>query len=151
MAKWLLKSEPSDYSIDDLAQDEITVWNGIRNFQARNFIKEKMRVDDSILFYHSSCKLTGVVGIAKDVSEAYADPAQFDEKSQYYDKKSQQENPKWFVIDVKFERKATAIFLLKEMKTSPELEDLLLFKQSRLSVLPVTDKQWHFIVSKINS
>lgn len=151
MAKWLLKSEPSDYSIDDLAQDKVTAWNGIRNFQARNFIKEQMAIGDLVFFYHSSCKHTGVVGIGKIVSKAYADPDQFDQQSHYYDVKSEVKNPKWYVIDVQFERKAETIFLLKNMKAAPELEDFILFKQSRLSVLPVSDKQWLYIISNMYS
>ncbi len=149
MAKWLLKSEPSDYSIDDLQTEGITLWTGIRNFQARNFIRDKMQKGDDVLFYHSSCKHVAVVGRASVVSEAYADPDQFDQSSKYFDAKATKAEPKWFVVDVAFVSKASKPLPLKAMKAAPELSQLALFKQSRLSVIPVTDAQWDYIVSQL--
>jgi predicted RNA-binding protein with PUA-like domain len=149
MAKWLLKSEPSDYSIDDLQAEGVTLWTGIRNFQARNFIRDKMQQGDEVLFYHSSCKHVAVVGTASVVSEAYADPDQFNENSKYYDPKATKIEPKWFVVDVGFKTKATKPLVLKVMKAAPELAELALFKQSRLSVIPVTDEQWSYIVAQL--
>ncbi|MEH6445273.1 MAG: EVE domain-containing protein [Oceanospirillaceae bacterium] len=150
MANWLLKTEPSDYSIDDLATDKVTPWGGIRNFQARNFIRDKMVIGDNVLIYHSSCKQVGVAGIAQIISDAYADPEQFDASHKYYDAKSSLEQPKWHVVDVKFVSSAQQLLPLKAMKAAAELEDLALFKQSRLSIVPVSDEQWDYIVSKIS-
>ena len=149
MAKWLLKSEPADYSIDDLAQDQVTSWGGIRNFQARNFIRDQMVIGDQVLIYHSSCKLNGVVGIAKVSSAPYADPEQFDQSSKYYDSGAEQADPKWYVVDIQFESKAKRLLPLKSMKQAAELADFILFKQTRLSVLPVSEQQWQFITSQL--
>ncbi len=150
MAKWLLKSEPSDYSIDDLEAEGVTLWTGIRNFQARNFIRDQMQQGDQVLFYHSSCKHVGVVGTGKVVSHAYPDPDQFDESSKYFDPKASLDDPKWFVVDVGFESKSSKLLPLKVMKAAPQLEQLALFKQSRLSVIPVTDEQWSYIVAQLS-
>ena len=149
MAKWLLKSEPSDYSIDDLQTEGVTLWTGIRNFQARNFIRDKMQKGDEVLFYHSSCKHVAVVGTASVVSAAYADPDQFDQGSKYFDSKAIKSDPKWFVVDVAFVSKAAKPLPLKAMKAAPELSELALFKQSRLSVIPVTNAQWDYIVTQL--
>ena len=149
MNHWLLKSEPSDYSIDDLQREKITLWTGIRNFQARNFIRDEMRLGDRVFIYHSSCKQVGIAGIAEVVSQAYADPDQFDNSSRYYDVKASREKPNWFVIDIKFVAKAQQLLSLKVMKAAPELADLKLFKQSRLSVLPVSTQQWDYILAQL--
>jgi len=149
MAYWLLKSEPSDYSIDDLQRDGITPWDGIRNFQARNFIRDQLTIGDQVYIYHSSCKQVGIAGVGEVASAAYADPAQFNESSKYFDDKSDPDDPKWFVVDIKFSRKAVTLLPLKAMKTAPELADLVLFRQSRLSVMPLNDAQWHYINGKI--
>lgn len=150
MANWLLKSEPDDYSIDDLREEGVTLWTGIRNFQARNFIRDQMQIGDGVLFYHSSCKNVGVVGIAKVVSQAYPDPDQFDSESKYFDSKATQAQPKWFVVDVEYVSNAKQMLPLKAMKAASELAECRLFKQSRLSVIPVTDLEWDFIVNQIS-
>ncbi|MCJ8300725.1 MAG: EVE domain-containing protein [Pseudomonadales bacterium] len=150
MAYWLLKSEPADYSIDDLQQDGVTPWDGIRNFQARNFIRDQLAVGDQVFIYHSSCKQVGIAGVGEVASEPYADPAQFNEASKYFDSKADPDSPKWFVVDIKFSLKAQTLLPLKAMKAAPELAELALFKQSRLSVLPVNDQQWHYISGKIS-
>ena len=104
---WLMKSEPSDYSIDDLERDGMEPWDGIRNYQARNLIRDEMQVGDLAFFYHSSCKVPAIVGIMKIVSEAYPDPTQFDPKSNHYDAKSNEDDPRWLLVDVAFERKTS--------------------------------------------
>jgi len=149
MAKWLVKTEPSDYSIDNLQCDKVTPWNGIRNFQARNFIRDQMTIGDEVFIYHSSCSKVGVVGIGRIASDKYADEDQFNSRSKYYDAKATKEEPKWFVIDIAFVAKASVLYPLKEMKQAAELQDFALFKQSRLSVMPVTQQQWQYILNKI--
>ena len=118
MAYWLLKTEPNDYSIDDLQTDLSTPWTGIRNYQARNFIRDKMCIGDGVLIYHSSCKEVGVVGMAIVASKAYADPDQFNEESKYYDAKVNINDPKWFVVDIGFKVKAKQRLSLQAMKAS---------------------------------
>jgi len=149
MANWLLKSEPDDYSIDDLATDTTTPWNGIRNFQARNFMRDQMQVGDQVFIYHSSCKRVGIAGVAKVSRAAYPDPDQFEPTSPYFDAKASVDEPKWFVVDVSFVCKAVTFLPLKAMKAAPQLQDLAMFKQSRLSVLPVTSAQWDYIYRQI--
>jgi predicted RNA-binding protein with PUA-like domain len=149
MAYWLLKTEPNDYSIDDLQADLSTPWTGIRNYQARNFIRDKMCIGDGVLIYHSSCKEVGVVGMAIVASNAYADPDQFNEDSKYYDANVNINDPKWFVVDIGFKAKAKQRLSLQEMKASIQLSDLALIKQSRLSVSPVDEQQWQFIIDKL--
>lgn len=149
MAKWLVKTEPSDYSIDDLQLEGVTPWNGIRNYQARNFIRDKMKAGDEVIIYHSSCSKVGVAGIGRVASDKYADLEQFNADSKYYDAKATKDEPKWFVIDIEFVAKASALYPLKMMKQAPELQDFALFKQSRLSVMPVTQQQWQHILNKI--
>lgn len=145
MNYWLLKSEPSDYSIDDLIRDKITRWDGIRNHQARNFIRDKMQSGDKVLIYHSSCKQVGVVGCAEVISNAYPDPAQFDQNNKYFDHKSSRDAPKWFAIDIEFNSKAEHILPLSQMKGAEQLAHFPLFKQSRLSVIPVSAAEWEYI------
>lgn len=149
MAKWLVKTEPSDYSIDDLQIERRTPWNGIRNFQARNFIRDQMSVGDEVFIYHSSCTKVGVAGIGRVACDKYADKDQFDSTSKYYDQKATQDDPKWFVVDIEFVAKASTLYPLKMMKQAAELQDFALFKQSRLSVMPVTQEQWRHIFNKI--
>jgi len=150
MANWLLKSEPDDYSIDDLARDITTPWNGIRNFQARNFMRDQIQVGDNVFIYHSSCKKVGIAGIAKISRAAYPDPDQFDPSNHYYDAKSLIDDPKWFVVDVNFVAKANTFLPLKAIKAAEALKDLALLKQSRLSVVPVTQAQWDYILAQIS-
>lgn len=148
MNYWLMKSEPAECSVDDaLAAPKATVpWVGVRNYQARNFMRDAMRVDDGVLFYHSSCAEPGIVGIARVASTAYPDPTQFDPKSPYYDSASKPEEPRWQLVDVQVLRK-TRNLTLPELRASQELQELVVLKKSnRLSITPVEPKHWRAIV-----
>jgi predicted RNA-binding protein with PUA-like domain len=148
MHYWLMKSEPDAFSIDDLQRAEVEPWTGVRNYQARNFMRDGMHVGDGVLFYHSSCAEPGVVGIAEVASEAYPDPTQFDRKSDYYDEKSTPENPRWMLVDVAFKRKLARTIGLDELKQQAKLEGFALLQRgNRLSVLPVTKAQWNHILA----
>ncbi|MEO0997713.1 MAG: EVE domain-containing protein [Pseudomonadota bacterium] len=147
MAYWLMKSEPDDYSIDDLARDGREPWDGIRNYQARNMMRDDMKVGDKAFFYHSSCPEPGVVGIMTIASEAYDDPTQFDRKEKYYDPKSTKDNPRWQLVDVEFERKLKRIIPLSEIKANPKLDDMILTRRgNRLSIMPVSAAHWKAIL-----
>lgn len=148
MNYWLFKSEPEEYSIDDLQNEQtgMGVWDGIRNYQARNLLRDQVEVGDLVLFYHSSCRQVGVAGVARVVTGAYADPAQFDPQSAYFDGKSTQAAPRWVCVDVAFVSKFSTTLLLKQMKQIPELTEMVLFKQGRLSVQPVTELEFTTIV-----
>ncbi len=147
MTYWLMKSEPDDYSIDDLERDGTEPWDGIRNYQARNLIRDDMKIGDEVFFYHSSCKVPAVVGIAKVASAAYPDPTQFDPKSNYYDEKSTEEEPRWMLVDVAFVRKLSRPITLKELKAHPRLGDFRLNQRgNRLSIFPVDKKHWDVIL-----
>jgi predicted RNA-binding protein with PUA-like domain len=148
MRYWLMKTEPDEFSIDDLAKKKVEAWTGVRNYQARNFMRDGMQVGDGVLFYHSSCEIPGVAGIAEVASAAYPDPSQFDRKSDYYDAASKREEPRWYLVDVKFKRKLKRTIALTELKErAAELEGFpLLARGNRLSVLPVTKAQWDFIL-----
>jgi len=144
---WVMKSEPDAYSIDDLERDGMEPWDGIRNYQARNFIRDDMRIGDRVLFYHSSCAVPAVVGIAKVASEAYPDPTQFDPRSRYYDPKSSEEEPRWLLVDIAFERKLRRPIPLTELKDHPGLADFrLTMRGNRLSVFPVDEAHWDIVV-----
>jgi len=146
MRYWLMKTEPDEFSIDDLAKRKVEPWTGVRNYQARNFIRE-MEAGDGVLFYHSSCEVPGVAGIAEVAATAYPDPTQFDRKSDYYDAASKREEPRWSLVDVKFKRKLKRVIPLAELKDRDELEGFaLLARGNRLSVLPVSKPQWDFIL-----
>jgi predicted RNA-binding protein with PUA-like domain len=148
VAYWLMKSEPDAYSIEDLERDRVEPWDGIRNYQARNMIRDVMRVGDEAIFYHSSCKIPAAVGAMKIVSDAYPDPTQFDAGSKYFDAKSDPENPRWLLRDVEFIRKFSRPITLKELKAHPDLEDFQLNKRgNRLSIFPVTQAEWELILS----
>jgi predicted RNA-binding protein with PUA-like domain len=148
VAYWLMKSEPDSYSIDDLERDGTEPWDGIRNYQARNMIRDDMQVGDQVLFYHSSCKVPAVVGIARIASGAYPDPTQFDRKSKYFDPKSKQDDPRWMLVDVQFERKLKRAIPLTELKQHPGLADFQLNKRgNRLSIFPVDKEHWQLILS----
>ena len=147
MAHWLMKSEPDVYSIDDLERDGREMWDSIRNYQARNMMRDDMRIGDEIFFYHSSCKEPAIVGISKVCSKPYPDPVQFDKKSRYFDPKSTQEEPRWILVDVEFVRKFKAPITLTELKTHKTLEDMILTRRgNRLSIMPVSDKHWDYIL-----
>ena len=148
MRYWLMKSEPDEVSFDDVLQapDKTVAWFGVRNYQARNFMRDQMQVGDGVLFYHSSCAVPGVAGIARVASTAYADASQFDPASPYHDPKATRETPRWISVDV--QAVAQGRYLpLTELRGVPELEDMVLLqKGSRLSVSPVTPGQWRAIL-----
>ena len=147
MAYWLMKSEPDAYSIDDLRRDKREPWDGIRNYQARNMMRDDMKVGDKVFFYHSNCKEPGVVGIMKVVSKPYPDPTQFDPDSNYYDSKSDPEDPRWILVDVGFVRKTKRNITLTEIKAHPGLDDMVLTRKgNRLSVMPVDKEHWDIIL-----
>ena len=149
MRYWLMKSEPTDVSIDDLAvlPDQTVDWYGVRNYQARNFMRDAMKVGDGVLFYHSNCDVPGIAGICEVSSLAYPDRLQFIKGHKYYDEKATQETPRWFNVDVKLIRK-TRLFSLKELRATPELESLrILQRGNRLSITPIDAKEWAFIIN----
>ncbi len=147
MAFWLMKSEPDAYGIDDLKRDKREPWDGIRNYQARNMMRDDMRVGDKVFFYHSNCKEPGVVGIMKIASKPYPDPTQFDPDSKYYDSKSDPDNPRWILVDVAYVKKLKRTITLTEIKAHPELDDMILTRKgNRLSVMPVTEDEWEVIL-----
>lgn len=146
MKYWLMKSEPDVFSIDDLKKKTKSGWDGVRNYQARNFMRDEMKKGDLVLFYHSSCEIPGVAGIAKVSKESHPDPTQFDPKSEYYDEKATKENPRWFMVEVEYVQHAKNYLALSELKSIKGLEALpLLQKGSRLSINPVTTKQFEII------
>ena len=145
---WLMKSEPSCFSIDDLrnAPEKTSPWDGVRNYQARNFMRNDMRVGDLIFFYHSNCKPPGIAGIAEVVSEAYPDHTAFDPNSDHPDASSTPDNPRWFMVDVRFKEKFSHLIALDSLKNYPELEKMLLLRKgNRLSITPVSKDEWDFI------
>lgn len=150
MNYWLMKSEPDVFSFEDLKKrpKKTEPWNGVRNYQARNFMRDEMKVGDLILFYHSSCEIPGVAGIAEVASAPYPDSTQFDKKSEYFDPKATLETPRWFLVDVKFHKDLKKFVSLEELKECQELADMrLLQRGNRLSILPVTSKEFNFILS----
>ena len=152
MNYWLMKSEPDEVSVDDaLAAPNATVpWTGVRNYQARNFMRDAMRIGDGVLFYHSSCAEPGIVGIARVASHAYPDPTQFDPKSPYHDPASKQDAPRWLLVDVQVEHK-TRNLTLPELRADPALQDLLVLKKgNRLSITPVEPKHWRHILKRLS-
>lgn len=146
MKYWLMKSEPEEVSIDDALRLGAAPWFGVRNYQARNFMRDQMTVGDGVLFYHSSCAEPGIAGLAEVASTPYPDETQFDAKSKYYDAKSTPENPRWVLVDVKATRK-TRLLGLAEMRTRPELASMVVLqKGSRLSITPVTKEEWQAVL-----
>lgn len=151
MNYWLMKSEPDVYSINDLQRDKVEHWDGIRNYEARNFMRDKMRKGDRAFFYHSNCAEPGIAGIMSIHREAYPDHTAFDPDSKYHDPKSSQKQPRWCMVDVKFVRKFKNVVTLKELKQHEALADMrLLQRGSRLSIMPVTKKQWDYIIGLEN-
>lgn len=151
MAKWLVKTEPSECSIDDFANAarQIIPWDGVRNYQARNFLAQ-MSEGDEVLVYHSSCKHIGIAGIVKVIRSAYPDPTQFDPGSPYHDPKSTPDKPRWQAVDMAYLQKLPRLLPLNEIKTLPGLDGLPLIKRgSRLSVMPVTDDQWQILLGSV--
>ena len=148
MRYWLFKTEPDEYSIDDLAGEPggVGIWNGIRNYQARNFLRDQVALGDTVLIYHSSCTPAAIVGEAQVVRAAYADPAQFDLASDYFDGKATAEKPRWFCVDVRFAGKYRRPLTLAQIKQTPALAGMLLLQQPRLSVVPVSPSEYRAIV-----
>lgn len=146
MAYWLMKSEPDAFSIDDLQANSPAHWDGVRNYQARNFMQQ-MKIGDDVLFYHSSCKKIGLAGFAKVVKEAYPDHTAFDPNSDYFDAKSQPEQPRWFMVDVAYSRHTKQLISLDILKSLPAFEQSYLTKKgARLSVMPITEVQWQAVL-----
>jgi predicted RNA-binding protein with PUA-like domain len=148
MNYWLMKSEPDVFSFQDLKErpGKREPWNGVRNYQARNFMRDEMKKGDIIFFYHSSCPVPGIAGLAKVASTSYPDDTQFDKKSEYFDPKASLEKPRWFLVDVEFFKNMNYISL-EELKRHPELSEMrLMQKGNRLSILPVTADEFEFIV-----
>lgn len=148
MNYWLMKSEPDVFGIDDLERVGVEPWDGVRNYQARNFMRDDMTVGDQVLFYHSNCKPPGIVGIAEIASEPYPDPTQFDSDSKYCDPKSDPEHPRWQLVDVRFVRKLRRTIPLDEIKQhAAALDGLpLIRKGNRLSVMPVAAEHWDYLL-----
>ncbi len=150
---WLMKSEPDEASIDHLAAapDQTLPWTGVRNYQARNFMRDVMRVGDGVLFYHSSCPEPGIAGLAEVASTAYPDATQFDPDSPYYDAKSKREEPRWQHVDVKLVKK-TRLLPLKEMRTLPQLAEMRLLQPgNRLSITPVSPAEWRAVLALLGA
>ena len=142
---WLMKSEPTTFSFENLKEipNQATFWEGVRNYQARNFLRDDIKVGDGVLFYHSNAKPTAVMGAAKVIREGYPDPTQFDPKSKYYDPDSPRNNPRWYRVDIQFDKEFKNPVTLEEMRKDPSLKDMMLLKKgTRLSVLPVSTEEW---------
>ena len=151
MRFWLMKSEPGDCSIDDLAAlpDQTVAWYGVRNYQARNFMRDQMKIGDGVLFYYSNCKQPGIAGIAKVSSTAYPDAKQFERDSKYFDAKATPETPRWFNVDVQLVKKISFISL-SELREHPELERMrALQRGNRLSITPLDPAEWNFILKNL--
>jgi predicted RNA-binding protein with PUA-like domain len=153
MAYWLMKSEPSECSIDALAAmpKQTVPWFGVRNFQARNFMSKDMRVGDGVLFYHSSCEVPGIYGLAEVTSAPYPDETQFDPKSHYHDARSTRDDPRWLLVDVTL-RKKTRVLPLSEMRDTPALATMrVLQRGNRLSITPVTPQEWKAVLKLLET
>jgi predicted RNA-binding protein with PUA-like domain len=144
---WLMKSEPDVFSIDSLKNKKKSGWDGVRNYQARNYMRDVMKKGDLIFFYHSSCPIPGIAGLAKVSKESFPDPTQFDSNSAYYDPKASQEKPRWFMVEVEFMEKFKVIITLQTLKNIKSLQDMPLVKKgSRLSINPVTEDEYRLIL-----
>ncbi len=149
MKYWLFKSEPEAYSIDDLQKDKKTFWDGVRNYQARNFLRDEIKKGDMVLFYHSNCEPTGVFGICEVVKDGYPDHTAFDPASNHFDPKSKPENPTWFMVDIKFVKKFSKPVTLEEIKANSKLQNMkLLQRGNRLSIQPVTKEEFNAITAR---
>lgn len=150
MANWLMKSEPTEYSIDHLERDGVSSWFGVRNYQARNYMRDSMKVGDRVLFYHSNCKIPGIAGFAEVASSPHDDITQFIPSDKHFDPRSTPEKPMWQCVDVRFIEKLTSIISLAELKNNPWLVSMkILQKGNRLSITPVTDEEYNIIQSLI--
>ncbi|NCT85237.1 MAG: EVE domain-containing protein [Comamonadaceae bacterium] len=151
MNYWLMKSEPDEASILDLQRAGTLPWTGVRNYQARNFMRDDMRLGNGVLFYHSSCPEPGIAGLAEVCSAAYPDATQFDPESPYYDPKSKPDAPRWLHVDVRW-RETTRLLSLKEMREAPELASMrVLERGSRLSITPVTPAEWQAVLRRLHA
>ncbi|HSR62259.1 MAG TPA: EVE domain-containing protein [Gammaproteobacteria bacterium] len=147
MNYWLMKSEPGEFSIDDLKKVKVEPWDGVRNYQARNMMRDEMKKGDLAFFYHSNCDEPGIVGIMTIDKEGYPDPTAFDPDDKHYDPKSDPDDPRWYLVDVKYKRKLKRTISLKELRDKKPLKDMkLLQKGNRLSVMPVSRKEWEYIL-----
>ena len=149
MNYWLMKSEPNAFSIDDLAKrpEQTEPWDGVRNYQARNMMRDGMKIGDQAYFYQSNCEIPGIVGIMEVVREGYPDHTAFDPQSKYFDPKSSPGNPRWFMVDVRYVRHTRRVIPLAELKAHEELESMpLVRKGSRLSIMPVSKREWESIL-----
>ena len=143
-----MKNEPEDYNIDDLKRDKIEPWDGIRNYQVRNMIRDEMMIGDQAFFYHSNCEIPGIYGLMTINTKAYPDHTAFDKKAKYYDPKSKKENPTWLMVDVKYKRKLRKVISLTELKKHKSLSNMrVVQKGNRLSITKVTKKEWDFILN----
>jgi predicted RNA-binding protein with PUA-like domain len=151
MKYWLMKSEPDECSIDHVlaAPQRVTPWSGVRNYQARNFMLNEMKVGDGVLFYHSSCPEPGIAGLAEVASAAYPDETQFDPKSDYYDPESKRDQPRWFNVDVRALKKTRLIPLVEMRKDKPLKKMVTLRPGNRLSITPVTEAEWKHITTRL--
>jgi len=146
MRYWLIKSEPDVYGIDDLARDKTTPWTGVRNYQARNFMRDQMKPGDQAFYYHSNCETPGITGIAEVSKSAYPDATQFDRKSKYHDEKSTPENPRWLHVDFRFVKKTPLVSLDELRKHKPLAKMRVLARGNRLSITPVDPDEWKYIL-----
>lgn len=154
MQYWLFKTEPDAFSIDDLAAmpEQTEHWDGIRNYQARNFLRDQVKLGDQVFIYHSSCKDVGIVGLAKVVKEGYPDHSQFNPESKYYDPKSELENPRWYMVDVKLQQKFAKLLPLSAIKSDPEITELGLVKKGhRLSIMPVNEQEAIRLLARLSN
>ena len=144
---WLMKNEPEDYNIDDLARDKTEPWDGIRNYQVRNMIRDDMRIGDHAFFYHSNCETPGIYGQMSICKEAYVDHTAFDKKAKYYDPKSKKDTPRLLMVDVMFKKKFKRIVTLKDLKSHKELADMRVVQRgNRLSITKLEKAEWNFII-----
>ena len=149
MNYWLMKSEPTAFSIDDLEQmpQQTEHWDGVRNYQARNMMRDQMKLGDQVFFYHSNCETPGIVGLMEVIRESYPDHTAFDPQSKYFDPKSSPDVPRWFMVDIKYVRHTKRVISLAEMKDQEALENMpLVRKGNRLSIMPVTEQEWAYIL-----
>lgn len=147
MAYWLFKTEPDDISLDDIARAGQLRWDGIRNYQARNFLRDQAADGDQVFIYHSQCKTVGIVGTARIVGDRYPDPAQFDPNSPYFDPKAQADAPRWYCVDICYQAHFSRPQSLADIKKDPQLSEMVLVKQGRLSVQPVSANEWRHLVA----
>lgn len=150
MQYWLFKTEPDAFSIDDLANmpNQTEHWDGIRNYQARNFLRDQIKLGDQVFIYHSSCKDVGIVGLAEVVKEGYPDHTQFDPEAKYYDPKSPTDNPRWYMVDIEFKQKFAQILSLKTIKQMADISEIGLVKKGgRLSVMPVQENEFRLLLT----